>query len=294
MSSAFFACDYSQEVGEQLFATAPQTEHWLLLEYPRAWSAKAYEESSIPAEVKTHIDAQLAAMPLSRLQVISQGNREPLTNLTAYIIHAGYDVQRIRRFTLPSYEALLDLPLAEIATGKADMGESVTQPLFIVCTNGKRDICCSRHGLPVYQALKAAGAGEVWQSNHIAGHRFAGTLVAFPHGVYYGRMTAEAAPALAAAVGAGEMYLPHSRGRACLAPAAQAAEHFLRQQTGVAALAAFAEPQMTAIDGGWQASFGEHRLVLAEELSSFDVINNSAEQKGTPAVQYWLRGIETS
>jgi hypothetical protein len=286
MSGTFFACDYSQEVEEQLFATAPQTEHWLLLEYPRAWAAKAYEESSIPAEVKAHIDAQLAAMPLSRLQLISQGNRETLTNLTAYIIYAGYDVQRIRRFTLPSYEALLDLPLADIATGKADMGESVTQPLFIVCTNGKRDICCSRHGLPVYQALKAAGVGEVWQTNHIGGHRFAGTLVAFPHGVYYGRMTAEAAPALAAVIGAGEMYLPHSRGRACLAPAAQAAEHCLRQQTGVTALDAFAAPQMTAIEVGWQASIGEHTLALAEELSSFDVINNSSDTAGKPGTQY--------
>ncbi|MDX2140575.1 MAG: sucrase ferredoxin, partial [Chloroflexota bacterium] len=218
----FYACDYSAQIGEQLFATAPRAEHWLLLEYPRPWSGKAYEDSSIPPNVKSQIDGVLAQMPHSRLQMIAQGSRESLTDLTLYVIRAAWERQHIRRITLPTYEALLDLPLADIAAGRAEMGVPVAEPLYIVCTNGKRDVCCARHGLPIYNALRAAGA-QAWQCNHIGGHRLAGTLVAFPHGVYYGRVTADDVPALLAAVGNGEMLLERVRGRACLEAVGQAA-----------------------------------------------------------------------
>jgi hypothetical protein len=287
----FYACEYSAQMGEQLFATAPRTESWLLLEYPRAWAGKAYEDSSIPPDVKAHIGDALAQMPHSRLQMIAQGSRESLTDLTLYVIHAAWDAQHIRRFTLPTYEALLNLPLADIAAGRVELGEAVNKPLYIVCTNGKRDVCCARHGLPIYNALRAVGA-QAWQCNHIGGHRLAGTLVAFPHGVYYGRVTPEDVPALLAAVSHGEMLLEHVRGRACLEAVAQAAEQFVRQQTDVLALDAFQPPIITATDGGWQAVFAErhgqtaHSVAFKETMTAFDIINNSAEPGGKPGVMY--------
>jgi hypothetical protein len=223
--------------------------------------------------------------------MIAQGNRESLTDLTLYVIRAAWDAQHIRRFTLPTYKALLDLPLADIAAGRVDMGEPVTAPLYIVCTNGKRDVCCARHGLPVYNALRAAGA-QAWQCNHIGGHRLAGTLVAFPHGVYYGRVTPDDVPALTAAVTNSEMLLERVRGRACLEAVEQAAEQFVRQQTGVLALDAFAPPQIVAVEGGWQAAFVErdggttHSVSFKETMTAFDIINNSVEPGGKPGVQY--------
>lgn len=283
MTTPVSACDYALEVGEPLTATAPRSETWLLLEYPRPWGGKAYPESSIPAAVKAHIDAQLAAMPNARLQLIGRSNRVELTNLALYVVDARWTGQRIRRFVLPSYEALLHLPLAQIAQGGSELGEVVTTPLYIVCTNGKRDLCCARHGLPVYNSLKALGA-DVWQCDHIGGHRFAGTMVAFPHGIYYGRVDAAAAAQIAAAHGRGEMALPYLRGRACSEPYVQAAEEFVRKSNGTAALDGLAAPSSEAVDGGWRVRFGAHEVVVRSMQTPYDVIANSGETSGKPGV----------
>ncbi|MDX2140913.1 MAG: hypothetical protein SF123_22705, partial [Chloroflexota bacterium] len=117
---------------------------------------------------------------------------------------------------------------------------------------------------------------------------------AFPHGVYYGRVTADDVPALLAAVGNGEMLLERVRGRACLEAVGQAAEQFVRQQTGVLALDAFEPPIITATEGGWQAAFAErhgqavHHVLFKETMTAFDIINNSAEPGGKPGVEYEL------
>lgn len=294
--SQFYACEYSAQIGELLIGSAPQTENWLLLEYPRAWAAQAYDESAIPDAVKAHIDAQLALMPLSRLQLIQHHSRESLTDLTLYVIHAGYEAQRVRRFALPTLEALLTLPLAEIAAGRTEMGETVDQPVVIICTNAKRDTCCGRYGLPLYRALANTRDAQVWQTNHIGGHRFAATLVTFPHGLYYGRMYEGEGRDLLDALRADSMMTTGCRGRACLPPYAQAAEYYLREQMGALALDAFAAPDAAQTRDGWQVRFrqrdgGSYTVTLAEEPTPFDVMSNSGEQKGKPGVQYRLMSI---
>lgn len=292
-----YACEYSAQVGEQLIASAPQTENWLLLEYPRAWAAQAYDESAIPDAVKAHIDAHLAQMPRARLQLIQRRSRETLTDLTLYVIHSGYDVQRVRRFILPTYDALLTLPLADIADGRADMGESVQQPVIIVCTNAKRDTCCGRYGLPFYRAVEDTPSTQVWQTNHIGGHRFAATLVTFPHGVYYGRMQEADRRDLLGAIEARCLILNGLRGRACLPPHAQAADYYLRQHVGTLALDAFAAPDAQRSDDGWRVRFSErdgettYTVTLAEEPTPFDVISNSGEPQGKPGTQYRLVSV---
>jgi hypothetical protein len=284
-----YACDYSRQVGETLAASAPHTETWLLLEYPRPWAAKAYAESGIPDVVKAYLDSQLAALPNGRLQLIGRGGRESLTDLALYTVDGRWGRGRVRRFMLPTYEALLDLPLALIARGEVDAGERVDAPLFIVCTNGRRDACCARHGLPVYNALRAAGA-DAWQCDHIGGHRFAGTMVAFPQGIYYGRVSAEDAPRIAAAHTRGGMLLANCRGRACAAPHVQAAELFLREQTGMDALDAFLEPAVTPEADGWRVHFAsDHRdyaVAVSQEVTAFEVITNSGEMSGKPGTVY--------
>jgi hypothetical protein len=297
VSSQFYACEYSAQVGEQLIGSAPQTENWLLLEYPRGWAAQAYDESDIPDAVKAHIDAQLALMPLSRLQLIQRRSRESLIDLTLYVIHAGYDVQRVRRFVLPTLDALLALPLAEIADGRAELGEAVEQPVVIICTNAKRDTCCGRYGLPLYRALAGTTDAQVWQTNHIGGHRFAATLVTFPHGIYYGRMHDREGHDLLDALRSGEMITTGYRGRACLSPPAQAAEYYLRQHAGSLALDVFTPPNAAQSDDIWQVRFRtraggtSYTATLSEELTPFDVISNSGEPKGKPGVQYRLVSI---
>ncbi len=69
---------------------------------------------------------------------------------------------------------------------------------ILVCTHGSHDVCCSRFGYPLYEALRqghaAASEGRlrVWRTSHMGGHRFAPNLLDLPEGRYWGRMQPEA------------------------------------------------------------------------------------------------------
>ena len=112
-------------------------------------------------------------------------------------------------------------------------------PLFLVCTNGRRDRACARNGPPVYAALQAAVGEAAWQTTHLGGHRFAATALFLPHGVGYAWVPADQAVALAEAYRQGEIAPGLMRGRSCYAKDVQAAEVFLRQQTGETRLPGF-------------------------------------------------------
>src|SRR5439155_1304750 len=115
------------------------------------------------------------------------------------------------------------------AAGRVD-----ADPLFLVCTHGRRDPCCSEKGRPLARALTRAFGDRAWETSHIGGDRFAGNLVCFPHGMYFGRLGPEAAVNAAGAYRDGRIDLPHYRGRSCYDFVVQAAETFLRTRTGLA------------------------------------------------------------
>jgi hypothetical protein len=78
-----------------------------------------------------------------------------------------------------------------------------------------------------------------WQSTHVGGCRFAGNLVCFPHGIYYGHVDpADVAP-IVEAYRHQRLYLEKYRGRLGLSLEADVAEYLLRQKTGVRELGQF-------------------------------------------------------
>ena len=79
----------------------------------------------------------------------------------------------------------------------------MTDPIFLVCTNGKRDACCALRGRALMTALAADHAERIWECTHLGGHRFAGNLVCLPDGIIYGRVSADDGPRLADAYLAG-------------------------------------------------------------------------------------------
>jgi hypothetical protein len=70
--------------------------------------------------------------------------------------------------------------------------------------------------------------GQVWETTHVGGDRFAPNVVTLPEGTYHGGVSLTDVPALARAVTAGQVLRPRLRGRAGLPFAVQAADHFLR------------------------------------------------------------------
>jgi hypothetical protein len=129
-------------------------------------------------------------------------------------------------------EQLLDVP---VGTSAGEPGG----PLYLVCVHGRHDACCAIRGRPVAEALAAARPGAVWECSHVGGDRFAANVVALPHGLFYGHVTPQGAPAVAAAYERGEVLPELLRGRSAFAPPAQAAQQHGRLalgETGVDAL----------------------------------------------------------
>lgn len=116
------------------------------------------------------------------------------------------------------------------------LGRPVTRPIHLVCTNGARNAECGTTGLAVARAAAAAAPGRTWESTHTGGCRFAPNLICLPSGVHYRGVGPDDASTVIRANDDGRIALPWYRGRAGVAPEAQAAEWAIRRMTGLTGL----------------------------------------------------------
>ena len=233
----FFCSELSRRAGELSAGTASTGAVWFLLEYPHGWGRHAFEESALPPEVKQFFKDALARTRHSRLLLIKtdRGRRDARMNL--FVVRCRERSPFVVRLRLEKYFDALRYDLAELASGRdLQGGELCDGPLFLVCTHGRRDKCCAKFGVPLYNALREHAGERVWQSSHVGGDRFAGNLVCFPHGLFYAHATPEAGRRVADAYRAGRVLTEGLRGRACYSHYIQAAESFVREETGLLGL----------------------------------------------------------
>ena len=207
-----FRCSIaSAEDSEPLAGTAPTELRYLFVEDPGPWAAKAVEGSGLPEEVKAH----LAALDDTRVQLIRR--------------HGGSDVAEGRRvLTVSCGDGPPHLGTTTITDDRELLGPLDTVAhdglLWLVCTNGRRDVCCAEFGRPVARALAERWPQETWETTHLGGHRFAATFLALPSGITVGRADPTSALAAAEEIAAGRHPWRSSRGRAGFPPEAQVAE----------------------------------------------------------------------
>lgn len=223
---------------EPLYGTAAEADGWILIEYRGRWSGDAYKDSAIPGAAKEKLKKIGKAVKGSRLQVVSQNGRRD-EGISLFISRASDTDARLYEINLGSYDDLLSLDVDSVFEGEKYERK---EPLVIVCTNGERDTCCGKFGKPVFLEATAGPHGpNVWQTNHIGGHRFAATFVCLPHGICYGRVReGKKVDDVIDKYVRGEIDLGSLRGRSCYSAEAQAAEYFLRTETGKTGLSEFA------------------------------------------------------
>ena len=223
----------SQEASEETFGTASTGDAWLLLEYARPWGAKAFRESALPNAVKVYLSGLLKSVPRSRVLFIKQA-RKVKGPLTLFVVRSGELSSSILKFEFLEYEQLLDLNLASALAGGSPSGATAwEEPLFLVCTHGKRDKCCAKFGIPIYKTIQTQVAeSSVWQCSHVGGDRFAANVVCFPDGIFYGHVTEETAKLIVKEYDERRIVLTNFRGRSCYSFPVQAAEFFARRETG--------------------------------------------------------------
>lgn len=225
---------FSARLDEPLPGTAPVAATWLAIEQPGPWGARALRQSHLDPEVGAQLERRAEGTGL-RIALIRRVGRHALATAdaprTALLCDTrpGSAAVRSIRFTDP--RELLELDLAALAAGRLDAGEPVTNPVLLVCTNGKRDRCCAQFGRALALELAQADpAADVWESDHLGGHRFAPTAVVLPTGYVYGRLDTGTALAALEAARQGRVLTERSRGRSTWSRPAQCAELALRAE----------------------------------------------------------------
>lgn len=273
----------SLTAGEPMYGTAAEADAWILIEYRGRWSGDAYKDSSIPKSVKEKLKKISKSVKGARLQVISRNGRDG-EGISLFVACSSDTDAKLYEINLRSYDDLLSLDIDSVLDG--DEYER-KEPLVIVCTNGERDTCCGKFGKPVYLEAAAGPHGRnVWQTNHIGGHRFAATFVCLPHGICYGRVReGKSVDEVVDKYLNGEIALRSLRGRSSYSNEAQAAEYFLRTETGKTGISEFVLKREKKTKDGIAVDFvsqstGEvHRVNVLKSKHSVKVLKDCGDSK---------------
>jgi hypothetical protein len=231
----------SHDGTESSAASAPEASRaWLLIEHPGPWPHEP-TESVLPPRLAALATAAVAVGV--RVQMIRRPGRGRLGATRS--VYAGWTEGSQPWLRHASWsagsDALAALDVEKLAAGSApEFGSVVGEPVYLVCTHAQRSACCARWGGPLAQALAARYPGQVFQTTHVGGHRFAANLVILPHGLYYGPVSLDSAVAAIDAYERGAVTAQRYRGRAGQPRAAQEAEHALLDQSGSLELAGLA------------------------------------------------------
>jgi hypothetical protein len=216
---------------ESLAGTASTIRHWVLIEHPGPWGRDGLLDARLPDGLGRDLRA-LEAGTGARVLLIRKPDRLPEFEDDALICF-GVDTKDawLGFAVLDRIEDAAQLDARERASFP---GDPQGEPLFAVCTHGRRDPCCAERGRPLAEAAAAAGRDVAWESTHVGGDRFAGNLVAFPHGLYFGRVEPGEVADLMRAYTEGRISPFHRyRGRSSDPLPVQVAERAVREQLGL-------------------------------------------------------------
>lgn len=217
----------------QAAGTAPVATGWVLVEQPGPWGRSALTASGLDPVVGADLDAR--AGDEVRVQLVRRPGSRPHVDGTRTVVLAHTGAQPwAEQLAVTSDAELAGLdPTLTTAPTPPGLGRAVADPLWLVCTHGKRDRCCATYGRPIADALAALHGEAVWEVSHVGGHRFAGNLVTLPDGAVYGSLQVAEALAVVDLHRAGRYDLAHLRGRSALPRAAQAAEILALDELGI-------------------------------------------------------------
>lgn len=301
----------SLDVGEPLFGTAAtDTSCWVLFEEPGAWAPDVLASPGLQGAWRTALTPWLARRPGTRLQLV-RGPSDEAARVSPGIRHIKIAVSDDRASALwelelddvhgPAILESLDLQLFRPGLPPPPPARVAASPLVLVCTHGRRDVCCARLGVPVYRELATDfGAEHVLQTSHVGGHRFAANVVLLPHGYMFGRLDVAAARRVVRGYLSGRLTdLDRLRGRSTYAADVQAAEFWLRQGSAYYRVDGLElvrrEPQP---DGKVEVTFRDtatdelHALTVMRQTTS-DVASPSCGEAPKPVVRYRLESYRS-
>jgi hypothetical protein len=243
---------------EPLAGTASVIRSWLLIEHAGPWGADPLRDARMPPEVGAALH-RLERTSGARVLLVRRVDRRSDGGIACVAVD-----------TADAWAGRTRLARIEdaIAVDPADRAafDTVGGPIAVVCTHGRRDPCCAERGRPLAHAVAGAFPEATWESTHVGGDRFAGNLVLFPHGLYYGRVDPRRGPEVIRAYVDGRIVLDLFRGRSRDPFPVQAAEHHLRAGLGLDGIDDVSFSHMEREHGTFRAGFstpvGPHIVTL--------------------------------
>lgn len=293
--SEIFCAKHSRSQGEPLEGSAPgPLRYWLLVEDNGPWGPKEPNALALldPA-LKAAWDALGKRSGLRRLYVRRPRNAPTMPDQPRRFwlgtLHA--DGVSVRELAPQSLKAFVQ---AEAKEGLDALASAATERsgMWLVCTHGRRDRCCSLYGTGLFSALDKSYGGQTWQCSHLGGHRFAATALHLPSGYLWGRLSQEDAPELAT-LGAAQAPLPLEdklRGHSGLSAQAQLIDLALRRKQGRweqscdAALWSLPEDQQRHRFAG----VGELQIEQGAPREVYGSCGDLAPKLRTPRVARWI------
>jgi hypothetical protein len=269
---------------EPLAGTASTIRHWLLIEHAGPWGRDGLLDARLPDGLGRELRA-LESRTGARVLLIRKPHRVP-----------EYDDGTVLCFAADTADAWLGFAgvgRIEDAPGLDPRHRSsftaTPQPLFVVCTHGRRDPCCAERGRPLAERLAASFPAATWESTHVGGDRFAGNLVTFPHGLYHGRVEPEEGPQIASGYREGRIArLDRYRGRSCDPFHVQTAERALREHLGLERIDAVIRERSDRRGDRVEVTFttanGRHRVRLERTLGAPMRLTCHASHEHAPPV----------
>jgi hypothetical protein len=217
-----------------LASATEKTRAWLLIEHPGPWAGQL-EDSDLAAPVRRALAR--AREHSVRFQLIRRPGRRRITPpIQAYVAWSGDGGVWLEGRELADAAELNELDLRAVGAGVRPRFGVPASRLFLVCTNGKHNACCAQLGMPLARAMQDGFGDAVWETTHLGGDRYSANMACLPHGLYYGDLAIADGLIAAGRYARGEVWLKRYRGRAGLAQQAQAAEHFVRAECGIASV----------------------------------------------------------
>jgi hypothetical protein len=206
-----------------MVATAPPAQRWLLIEHEGPWPTHALD--AFGPTLRRALAARGEALDV-RISLVRRPGRHP--RAPGPLRWALADVR-------PGHESLRwaladgvrDVLAADWEPARPPSpGRPADEPVALVCTHSRHDVCCALHGRPVAAALESEWPGRVWECSHLGGDRFAASVVLLPQALCFGRLDAATAIDVLHAHESGRVLRRHLRGRCALSRAEQAAQAF--------------------------------------------------------------------
>ena len=90
--------------------------------------------------------------------------------------------------------------------------------IVLVCTHGRRDVCCGSLGCSLWDSVSPLAGVRVWRTSHTGGHRFAPTAIVLPEATLWAYLEADLLRGIVERSIDVARALPHYRGCSALGP----------------------------------------------------------------------------